>query len=429
MMKSIRFLTVILALVLILSSFCVSAGSLSDLYFNDDFGLDMGGEYKYINSFEDWLYVDFGNGAKILAYKGDAVNLVIPEKINGKTVTGLILHDKDYINEVSDFPHVDNKIETITIPKTIRCIEYDWFAGTPESDLYDPDAFKSGTRFNGLVHEDGTNYLGMYFRCSMPYLKEIIVDKDNKYFSSQDGVLFDKDKTVLIAYPRMKRVNEYIVPESVKIIYDYAFQPSNFPDEVYEKIDENGIHYLPNSFAMFNKLVITKNVKKIGNFTDALCNTLVIDNVVLDKKSVNFYNAKEVIVYKDSLPHKYYKEAIAKTTLNNPPKLTVVANPYAKDDKENTSSKNTTSKKENAKDNSSKTESIQSQETESVISENAESEITTIGATESNTNTDTNTEQKPKKSSNAWVIVIAVAAVILAGGGTAYWIIRRKKKV
>ena len=117
MMKSIRFLTVILALVLILSSFCVSAGSLSDLYFNDDFGLDMGGEYKYINSFEDWLYVDFGNGAKILAYKGDAVNLVIPEKINGKTVTGLILHDKDYINEVSDFPHVDNKIETITIPK------------------------------------------------------------------------------------------------------------------------------------------------------------------------------------------------------------------------------------------------------------------------------------------------------------------------
>ncbi len=54
-------------------------------------------------------------------------------------------------------------------------------------------------------------------------LEEIRVDADNKYYSSLDGVLFNKDKTLLISYPQKKSGNAYIIPESVTVIGDYAF--------------------------------------------------------------------------------------------------------------------------------------------------------------------------------------------------------------
>ncbi|MBQ7045634.1 MAG: leucine-rich repeat domain-containing protein [Clostridia bacterium] len=60
-----------------------------------------------------------------------------------------------------------------------------------------------------------------FFRCSS--LTEITVDLKNDYFADIDGVLFNKDKTVLIAYPEGKNATEYTVPDTVKEIYGDAF--------------------------------------------------------------------------------------------------------------------------------------------------------------------------------------------------------------
>ncbi len=48
------------------------------------------------------------------------------------------------------------------------------------------------------------------------------VASDNPYYSSMDGVLFNKDKTVLISFPE-GREGEYIVPNSVTSIANAAF--------------------------------------------------------------------------------------------------------------------------------------------------------------------------------------------------------------
>lgn len=79
-------------------------------------------------------------------------------------------------------------------------------------------------------------------------LEIIKVNKKNKYFSSRDGVLFNKDKTELIAYPANKgggpnrgkyykklpeltpeqeQARDYIIPKSVKKINKYAFTGTN----------------------------------------------------------------------------------------------------------------------------------------------------------------------------------------------------------
>ena len=429
---TVKIFSMFLVFVLLFSSLVVSAEILPAKTFSD---LDLGPEGDQIVFSGEWAYVIFGRYITIVAYNGDAVNLVIPEKIDGYTVSGLVLHDKDYIDEVTDFPHFQNKIETLTLPKTLRYMEYDWFAGTPEADLYDPDVWESGTRFKELNHDDGTQYLEGYFDSLLPHLREFIVDEENKYFSSQDGVLFNKDKTVLISYPKMRQAKEYVVPETVKIIYDYALQGAPyFSDEVYEDWSNSS-----KTIYTFEKLVITKNVKKIGNFNSACCKTLVVDNVILDKKSINTFGAEKIIVYKDSPVHKYYKEFIESKNLSTPPKLVAVANPYAKEEpeKDKTSSKSVSSKNTSSKNTSSKTnQSPAPDTTESVVSkpekteETTESEVLTIGATESETTTENKNETKPEKSSNVWIIIaIAAAVVILAGGGTAYWFIRKKKKV
>ena len=53
-------------------------------------------------------------------------------------------------------------------------------------------------------------------------LTDIIVESGNAYYSSDAGVVFNKDKTVLITCPAGKS-GDYTVPSSVTVIGDYAF--------------------------------------------------------------------------------------------------------------------------------------------------------------------------------------------------------------
>ncbi len=67
----------------------------------------------------------------------------------------------------------------------------------------------------------------------------INVDENNPNFSSVDGVLFNKDKSEIIAY--RKKASEYRVPDGVEIIGDNAFDG-----------------------AMLNRIILSNGVKEIG---------------------------------------------------------------------------------------------------------------------------------------------------------------------
>lgn len=56
-----------------------------------------------------------------------------------------------------------------------------------------------------------------------PALKEISVAEDNLYFSSQDGVLFSKDGSMLLFYPPNREGTEMAIPETVTGIETNAF--------------------------------------------------------------------------------------------------------------------------------------------------------------------------------------------------------------
>lgn len=83
-------------------------------------------------------------------------------------------------------------------------------------------------------------------------LEKLLVDNDNPNYSSMDGVLFNKDKKILLKYPIGRKTETYQVPNSVIEIGEYAFQNAR---------------YL--KFLMFNK-----KIKKIGKSAFDDCKNL-----------------------------------------------------------------------------------------------------------------------------------------------------------
>lgn len=66
----------------------------------------------------------------------------------------------------------------------------------------------------------------------LPDLTAYIVDDASDTLTSKDGVLFSKDMTILIAYPREKADAQYVLPDSVQYISQYAFSDNPYLSEV-----------------------------------------------------------------------------------------------------------------------------------------------------------------------------------------------------
>ena len=62
---------------------------------------------------------------------------------------------------------------------------------------------------------------GAFYECRS--LTGINVEENNQNYCSEDGVLFNKDKTKIIRYPEGKHGSQYVIPNSVTSIGDYAF--------------------------------------------------------------------------------------------------------------------------------------------------------------------------------------------------------------
>ena len=81
----------------------------------------------------------------------------------------------------------------------------------------------TGIAIPGSVKSIGENVFNM---CRS--LSSIIVDNSNMYFTSKDGVLFDKDVTMMIKYPAAKTGTSYSVPGSVENIRELAFDGCSY---------------------------------------------------------------------------------------------------------------------------------------------------------------------------------------------------------
>ncbi len=95
-------------------------------------------------------------------------------------------------------------------------------------------------------------------------INKITVNKNNKYYSSKDGVLFNKNKTELVCYPPAK-TGSYTIPSTVKVIKENAGLKGDvtIPPSV-EKIEGDAFSYSAKTIkykgtkAQFKKIKIVK---------------------------------------------------------------------------------------------------------------------------------------------------------------------------
>ncbi len=158
------------------------------------------------------------DAAIITSHQPDAneAQVVIPEELQGKPVTTL--------EENAFYQH--KNMEFVTLPQSLTTID-----GSPFYRCY---SLKELHIPRNVKEIDGNPV----FRCGS--LEKITVDINNAHFTAVDGVLFNKEKTVLIAYPEGKADETYTIPSSI------------------EKLEEDAFGYDP----QFKHLTILSNVKE-----------------------------------------------------------------------------------------------------------------------------------------------------------------------
>ena len=125
-----------------------------------------------------------------------------------------------------------SSLESVTLPNSITSIGVAAFCRCssltsitiPESvTAIGTSAFSECNSLTGIRIPAGVRIIGGgdTFFCSS--LTEISVDPQNRFYSSDNGVLFNKDKSVLIRYPAGKGNTEYLIPDSVTSIGEFSF--------------------------------------------------------------------------------------------------------------------------------------------------------------------------------------------------------------
>ncbi len=113
--------------------------------------------------------------------------------------------------------------------------------------------------------------------CNAYLLERIFVASDNPYYSSLDGVLYNKDSTKIISCPKGQSAYLYILPEGLITIGDYAFY--NCDDLTSVTIPSTVQTIGSNSFQFCNSLrevTIPYTVTSIGSSAFEDCDSLVI---------------------------------------------------------------------------------------------------------------------------------------------------------
>ena len=195
----------------------------------------------------------------------------------------------------------------ITIPDGVTSIWNDAFYGC--SSLKNIDIPSSVTRIsnnafekcssltNIVIPNSVTSINGSAFSCCSS-LRQIMVDSANMYYTSIDGVLYNKEKTEVLKYPNGRNEDNYVIPNGVISIGDGAFYKCSSLTNI--EIPNSVISIGYYAFSECNSLTnieIPNSVTSIGNSAFRECRNLTnieMSNSVTSIGSYAFYDSIKI---------------------------------------------------------------------------------------------------------------------------------------
>ena len=205
--------------------------------------------YAFKNGFTDeacLLANELDDGTlEITKYAGNSATCVIPGEIDGKKVTEIgdsafkgcteltSITIPDGVTGIGNKAFSDcTSLETVTIPASVTYVRDSAFYGCtslksvtiPESVTYIGGyAFAECYSLKYADIPANVSGIGLSPFCNCRSLENINTDEANKWYTTVDGVLYDKDKTELINYPAGKKDSSYVIPEGIRTIREKAF--------------------------------------------------------------------------------------------------------------------------------------------------------------------------------------------------------------
>ena len=203
-------------------------------------------------TYGDFQYSVLSDGTvEITDYNGSAKKVEIPAEINGKSVTSIGRRAFELCRNLT----------SITIPDSV-------------TEIGD-GAFSSCTSLTSIKIPDSVMQIGDYVFVECTNLIEIEVETDNKFYSSDKGVLFNKNKTEIICYPAGIKDTIYLIPSSVTSIGKRAFQ--NCSNLINIKIPDRVSYIGSIAFAdctSLTSITIPNSVTSLGNSAFSGCASL-----------------------------------------------------------------------------------------------------------------------------------------------------------
>ena len=195
-------------------------------------------------------------------------------------------------------------LTSVTIPNSITSIGSYAFSGctnmtsvifaTPSSvTSIGSSAFNGCTKLTSVTIPNSVTSIGLYVFTKCTSLTNINVENDNTVYSSENGVLFNKDKTQLICSPAGKTTSSYTIPGSVTSIGTYAFYGCTGLSSVTIPNTVTSIgHYAFYGCTGLSSVTIPNTVTSIANNTFYGCTgltTVTIPNSVTSIGNSAFY--------------------------------------------------------------------------------------------------------------------------------------------
>ena len=178
------------------------------LYSDGRFVISGTGEMKDYSGGNNSPYYNYKESIKTVEIQNEVTSIGNYAFENCKSLTSIEISSNVTIIGDDAFAYCTN-LTSIEIPSSVTSIG--------------SSAFLDCTNLTSIEIPSSVTSVGYYAFSECTSLNSINVDKSNQKYSSEDGILFDKDKKELIRYPTGKKEKEYNIPSSVTRIEWAAF--------------------------------------------------------------------------------------------------------------------------------------------------------------------------------------------------------------
>ena len=239
------------------------------------------------------------------AYKDEITSVSLPDGLT--SIGEYAFNDHFYIQTISipisvtkigAWAFGNSNIQTIVIPQNVTEIGAGAFWQSALTSIEIPDkvkiigekAFWNSPSLTSVSIGKGVQYIGDQAFTTCDALSTIIVDGLNKYFYTEENVLFNLSKNKLIQFPIGSESTTYEIPTTVKTIEQYAFaDDKNIITVVIPKSVQNIGAYAFLNCVNLTSADIPEGVQIINKWTFASCGALSSVNISSSVTSIEEY--------------------------------------------------------------------------------------------------------------------------------------------